>query len=97
MKTTDEILELLKGYKAKATALYGLTRMGVFGSVARGEQTDASDIDVCYEGKAPSFLTLDIIQAELESLFGARVDLVRVRKNMNGLLRQRIEQEGIYV
>lgn len=97
MKTTSEILNLLKSYKAIATSKYGLTKIGIFGSVARGEQTDESDVDVCYEGKTPSFLTLDMIQTDLEKLFGAKVDLVRVRDRMNGLLRQRIMKEGIYV
>ena len=60
MKTTSEILNLLKSYKNIATAKYGLPKIGIFGSVARGEQTDESDVDVCYEGKAPSFLTLDL-------------------------------------
>ena len=96
MKTTSEILNLLKSYKVIATSKYGLTKIGIFGSVARGEQTDKSDVDVCYEGKTPSFLTLDMIQTDLEKLFGARVDLVRVRDRMNGLLRQRIMKEGIY-
>lgn len=55
MKTTSEILNLLKSYKNIATSKYGLPKIGIFGSVARGEQTDESDVDVCYEGKAPSF------------------------------------------
>ena len=97
MKTTSEILKLLKSYKSIATSKYGLTKIGIFGSVARGEQTDESDVAVCYEGKTPSFLTLDMIQTDLEKLFGAKVDLVRVRERMNGLLRQRITKEGIYV
>ena len=93
MKTTSEILKLLKSYKSIATSKYGLTKIGIFGSVARG---DESDVDVCYEGKTPSILTLDMIQTDLEKLFGAKVDLVRVRERMNGLLRQRIMKEGIY-
>ena len=40
---------------------------------------------------------LDKIQVELEQLLGCRVDLVRVRDNMNSLLRKRILSEGIYV
>lgn len=96
MKTTSEILNLLKSYKNIATSKYGLTKIGIFGSVARGEQTDESDVDVCYEGKAPSFLTLDLTQTDLEKLFGAKVDMVRVRVRMNGLLKQRIMKEGIY-
>ncbi len=71
--------------------------MGIFGSVARGEQTEKSDVDVCYEGKAPSLLTLEHIQSDLESLFDAKVDMVRMRSGMNGMLRKRILRDGIFV
>ena len=97
MKSTKEILQLLNQYKPTAMSKYGLTRIGIFGSVARGEQSSDSEVDVCYEGKAPSLLTLDHIQCDLEKLFGCPVDLVRVRENMNDLLRKRIQKEGIYV
>ena len=97
MKSQKEILDLLRRYKPTAQKKYGLTRLGVFGSVARGEQSADSDVDVCYEGKAPSLLTLDMIQTELEQLLDCKVDLVRIRDNMNNLLRQRIIRDGIYV
>ena len=97
MKSKSEILYLLSKYKPKAESLYGITRIGVFGSVARGEQSDDSDVDICYEGKAPSLLTLDLMQSDLEHLFEAKVDMVRIRKNMNSLLKERIEKEAAYV
>lgn len=97
MKTKTEILQLLRRYKPTAQKKYGMTKIGIFGSVARGEQKEESDIDVCYEGEAPSFITLDMIQSELEQLLGSKVDMVRVRDNMNSLLRQRILRDGIYV
>lgn len=97
MKTRAEILSLLRRYKPTAQKKYGMTRLGIFGSVARGEQTDKSDVDICYEGKVPSLLTLDMIQTELEQLLECKVDLVRIRENMNSLLRQRIVRDGIYV
>ena len=97
MKSKSEILKLLGSYKPTAQKKYGITKLGIFGSVARGEQTPDSDVDVCYEGKAPTFLTLDMIQTELEQLFDCKVDLVRVRDNMNSLLRQRILKDGIFV
>ena len=97
MKTKTEILQLLKRYKSTAQKKYGMTKIGIFGSVARGEQKEDSDVDVCYEGEAASFLTLDMIQSELEELLGSKVDIVRVRDNMNSLLRQRILRDGIYV
>ena len=97
MKSKTEVLDLLRHYKPTAQQKYGMTKIGIFGSVARGEQKEESDIDVCYEGEAPSFITLDMIQSELEQLLGSKVDMVRVRENMNSLLRQRILRDGIYV
>ncbi len=97
MKSTSEILTILKGFKGKALKEYGFTRLCIFGSTARGEQTENSDVDICYEGKAPSLLTLDLIQQELEDLLGCSVDLVRMRDNMNATLKKRIQNEGIYI
>lgn len=97
MKSTAEILELLRIYKTQSGGKYGFKRLGVFGSVARGEQTEQSDVDVCYEGEPPSLLTLDHIQSELEKLLGAPVDLIRIRDRMNDRLKQRILKESIYV
>ena len=75
MKTKNEILHLLSTYKPTAESKYGLTRIGIFGSVARGEQTEETDVDVCYEGSVPTLLTLDLIQTHLERMLGSRVDL----------------------
>ena len=84
-------------YKAHSAAKYGVRRLGIFGSVARGEQTEHSDVDICYEGDAPSLLTLERIQSELENLLGSPVDLIRIRERMNSRLKQRILKESIYV
>ena len=97
MKSTTEILELLRTYKAHSAAKYGVKRLGIFGSVARGDQTEHSDVDICYEGDAPSLLTLERFQNELENLLGSPVDLIRIRERMNSRLKQRILKESIYV
>lgn len=97
MKSTAEILELLRTYKTQSASKYGFKRLGVFGSVARGEQTEQSDVDVCYEGEPPSLLTLDYMQNELEKLLGSPVDLIRIHERMNERLKQRILKESIYV
>ena len=88
---------MLAQYKTRAAARYGVSRIGVFGSVARGEQRADSDVDICYEGRALSLLTADQFQSELEELLGCRVDIVRLRDNMNASLRNRIAKEGLYV
>lgn len=97
MRSTQDILMLLDGFMPYAENRYGITKLGVFGSVARGEQNEDSDVDICYEGRALSFVTMDLLQSELEKLLGCKVDTVRVRENMNPVLRERIRKEGLYV
>lgn len=97
MKTTREYLQLLKDYKDKRGMLYGISRIGIFGSVARGEQTENSDVDVCVDMETPSLFNLVHIREELCQLFGCEVDVVRLRQDMDSLLKQDILKEGIYV
>ena len=97
MKTTQEIIRLLKDFKAAHAGQYGILRMGIFGSVAREEQTKDSDVDIYYEGELSGLFALSHLKHELENLLGCKVDIVRLRDRMNGLLRKRIEREGVYV
>jgi len=96
MKTTSEILYIIRSYKPTAKECYGVERIGIFGSAARGEQKEASDVDIFYESKPMSFIKLDKMQAELENILGTKVDLIRLRDGMNPILRERIQKEGIY-
>ena len=50
MKSTTEYINILRDYMAKNASKYSITRMGIFGSVARGEQTENSDVDVTAGG-----------------------------------------------
>lgn len=67
------------------------------GSVARGEQTEDSDVDVYLETLKPNMFALVHIKEDLQTLFGCNVDIVRLRDHMDSLLRNRIEKEGIYM
>lgn len=97
MKTTAEYMRLLREFKMMNSEKYGIKRIGIFGSVARGEQNAQSDIDVYIESEPQSLFTMYNIKEELQELLGGSVDLVRLRDRMNSLLRKRIEKEGIYV
>lgn len=97
MKSTSEYIKLLGQFKEKNAEKYGITKLGLFGSVARGEQNENSDVDIYLESEPHSLLTMAHIKEELQDLLGCRVDLVRLRERMNSLLRKRIEKEGIYV
>ena len=45
----EQILALLKEYKKNRSGKFGITKMGVFGSVARGTFKQGSDIDIVVE------------------------------------------------
>ena len=76
---------------------YGITKLGLFGSCARGEQHEGSDVDICFDGQVPSLITMARIIIELEKLLGCSVDLVRERPDMNELLKNDIKRDAIYV
>ena len=93
----EKILNELRKYKPILEKKYGVVRLGIFGSVARGDMKNSSDIDIVVEIKnTDPFILLDI-KEELSKLLGCKVDLIRLRKNINKILKKRIEKEVIYV
>jgi len=96
-KSTRECLALLRAYKENNASRYGISRIGIFGSVARGEDKRDSDIDIYYEGKPQSLVSSFDLHGDLEKLFGRKVDLIRKHSNMNKYLQERINKELIDV
>ena len=70
--------------------------IGIFGSVARGENRPDSDVDVFVELEEPDLFVMFDIRETLQSLLGCKVDLVRLREGLRDLLLKRIEQDGVY-
>lgn len=97
MATTNDYITILRKYLSAKADAYGITKIGIFGSVARNEQTENSDVDVCVEMKRPDLFTMVHIKEELQELFGKPVDIVRLRNNMNPMLLKQIKRDGIYV
>ncbi len=96
MKRND-ILRVLAAFRDVKQDEFGIVRIGVFGSVAKDENTDASDVDVIVELRRPDLLALIGIKQELEELLQQPVDVVRYREGMNAYLKRRIDQEAVYV
>lgn len=96
MKTTNDYITILRKYLSTKADAYGITKIGIFGSVARNEQTEDSNVDVCVEMKKPDLFTMVHIKEELQELFGKPVDIVRLRNNMNPMLLKQIKRDGIY-
>ncbi|MFV0554797.1 MAG: nucleotidyltransferase family protein [Mangrovibacterium sp.] len=97
MNTKANYLSLLADFKIKRAVIYGINKIGIFGSVARNEQTSQSDVDIYYEGNSLSLFKTAALKEELENLLHCPVDLVRLRESMNASLKTRIETEGVYV
>jgi len=93
----EKILELLRQYKEDNLDKYGILAMGIFGSVARDEAKENSDVDVCIRTKMPDMFSIIHIKEDLQTLFSAKVDIIRVREKMNPFLKKRIEKDAIYV
>ena len=46
MKTSQEYITLIREHQSELYDLFGITSMRLFGSVARGEQHEGSDVDL---------------------------------------------------
>ncbi len=95
--TRDDILAVLSRFRRDHAEQYGIIRIGVFGSFARGEAGEQSDIDVVFETERPNLFRTARIKQELESLLARRVDVVRFREDMDPRLKTRIAREAQYV
>src|SRR6266498_4704298 len=79
MITLQNILQTLRGHMPELQKKYPVSRLGVFGSYARGEATENSDIDIAVEITGPMGLNFIAMADELEDLFGIKTDVVPLR------------------
>ncbi|HJH29851.1 MAG TPA: nucleotidyltransferase [Methanosarcinaceae archaeon] len=91
-----EALKLLREHKQEFEERYGITKLGIFGSVARDEAVDSSDVDVVVE-MAPDMFARANLKEELETILGAKVDVVRYWRRMKHHIEKRIDRETHYV
>ena len=95
--TRDECIKLLKKCMNILKEKYGITSLSLFGSTARGEQKEGSDIDLFVDTEtANPFLLMDAKEF-LEKETGTQVDIIRNHQNLNPRLRKRILKDGIFI
>ena len=77
----ESALQIDRDALAEVCRRYGVAELAVFGSVARGETTGASDVDITYVLAPGRRLGWEIedLSEDLAVLFGRRVDLVSRR------------------
>lgn len=90
----DELLKEKREEVLRIAAIHGARNVRIFGSVARGEADEASDIDLLVDMEpGRSLLDLAGLLSDLRDLLGRKVDVV-TEKGLYWLLRRRILKEA---
>ena len=93
----DEILKVLRAHKATLSQRFGVTDLVLFGSVARDQASEDSDIDILVRFDGPTTSKGYFgAQFYLEDLLGHPVDLV-TDKALRAELRPYVEREAVHV
>jgi len=96
MKTLQEIEMTLGKHKQKLFSEYPIQSLAIFGSYARKEQKEESDLDLLVEFNDKIGVRFIDLAEELEKLVGFKVDLVS-RKGVKDKYYQRIQSDLTYV
>ena len=94
-RNLDDITATLRSLLPELRKRWGVQRIGVFGSWARGEQSSASDLDILVEFDKPTFDDYMETKFYLEEYFGVNVDLV-LADTVKTRIKPQIEREAVY-
>ncbi|HZW09887.1 MAG TPA: nucleotidyltransferase family protein [Phycisphaerales bacterium] len=100
MPRLDDALATLRAALPDLRRDHGVRSLAIFGSVARGDAREDSDIDILVEfepGARVSLFTLARLQTVLEDALGRPVDVVEDHPNLRPAFRARIERELVRV
>lgn len=76
MLTKERVMDLLREQSPYLGREFGIRRIGLFGSFARGEPGESSDVDVVVEIEKPIGLRFVELVDYLEGLLGRKVDVL---------------------
>lgn len=96
VETTQNIVNKLSKLKVRLKERYPISSMALFGSYARNEQTDTSDIDIMVEFDGKIGIRFIDLANEIEKALGLKVDLVS-KKGIKEQYLNTILSDLIYV
>jgi len=99
MKTQNEIINILKTIKPELYKKYGIQKLALFGSYAKGKANQNSDIDILFDRDLNhSFSLFDLIdiKEQLENLLQTKIDLIP-EEGLNKKLKKYIYKDIKYV
>ena len=90
------IKELMEEHKSEIRKRFGVRKIGLFGSWARGEETMSSDVDILVEFERPTFDNFMDLLFYLEELLDRNVDLVTT-KGLSPYISEYVYREVVWV
>ncbi|WP_297556163.1 nucleotidyltransferase family protein [Thermococcus sp.] len=97
-KKLKEIDAILRKHKEELRERFGVRSIAIFGSYARGEETELSDVDILVEFEGPIGWEIIDLRDYLEELLGLPVDLITKNAVMSRKeLWEHIKEDLVYV
>ena len=93
----ETVIRTLRAHEAELRA-EGISHVYLFGSVARGEADEKSDVDLFFDHTNPNFGFLDLMRVKerFAEILGGKVDAM-MRESVHRRIRTRVEAEAIPV
>ena len=96
MRTRQEYVDIIKSHVEELRSRFGITSMMLFGSVARNEHREGSDVDL-FVTMPPKFMNHIAAAQYLKELLGSDVDLIQEHRHIRPFFRKQIERDGIII
>jgi len=84
----EEVIRLLREHSGILMTEYGVSRIGIFGSLLNGTMTEESDLDIVVEFQRPIGFRFNRLVEYLEDLFGRKMDVL----TRDGIGNMRVEE-----
>lgn len=94
--TKNDVLNYLKEHYEEFHNRYSVEKIGIFGSYARDEATNDSDIDI-FVKMQPNMFDMIAIKEQIERDLHKKVDIIREHKNIKPFFLEMINKDLIYV
>jgi predicted nucleotidyltransferase len=93
----DQVIRTLQANRSELAVTYGVHSLALFGSLARDEATDQSDVDLLVEfDRAVGYFGLVALQDHLADLLRRPVDLGTLA-GLKPRIRQQVERDLVYI
>jgi len=92
MLTKEKISEILREKYPYLNSEYGVKRLGLFGSYAKGKQTEDSDVDIVAEFDKPVGLKFIEFAEYIEKILGKKADIL-TREGLKRISVKKVVQD----